>query len=702
MSTRAPWRERGRAGLIPAALVSLSRVILAVVLLLPVFSNGVCAALPPVDLTDLSLEELMNLRVTSTARRPQSVAESPAAVFVITQDDIRRSGVTSIPEALRMVPGIEVARIDANKWAISSRGFNGRFANKLLVMIDGRSVYTPLTSGVLWDAQDTVLEDIDRIEVVRGPGASLWGANAVNGVINIVTKQARDTQGGLFVAGGGTEEQGFTSLRYGGQLDDDTYYRAYVKYFNRDSQDFIGGGDAADDWQVGRSGFRIDWQPEGPDAVTVQGDIYRGVVGTTGSVASIGPPFQQTLNSDDDIFGANLLSRWSHQFDDGSDMQLQVYYDVAEANELGVDVAEHTFDVDIQHHFQMLDRHDIVWGVGSRLIQGQFDGTFTTNFSESERTDYLFSAFIQDEITLIPDEVRLTLGSKFEYNSFTGFEFQPTGRLIWTPDDRQAVWGAVSRATRTPSQSADSISINSVLGPADPANPFPNPFQLSVLGNPDEQSEELTALELGYRVRPTDELSLDVAGFYNIYDRLLSVETESLIITPPPPFPPVFCVVFTIPGCLITGNSRFDNLGSATTYGVETSADWRVAPWWRLQGAYTFLHEDIDHQGANGFTVSAEGRDPSHIVSVRSSWDIAENWEFDLWGRYVSDLPERGVENYFTFDARIGYRPFDGLEFSIVGQNLYDGHHLEFTPELINTTPTEVERSVYGMITVTF
>jgi iron complex outermembrane recepter protein len=702
MSTRAPWRNRGRAGLFPAALVSLSRVILAVVLLLPVFSNGVFAALPPVDLTDLSLEELMNLRVTSTARRPQSVAESPAAVFVITQDDIRRSGVTSIPEALRMVPGIEVARIDANKWAISSRGFNGRFANKLLVMIDGRSVYTPLTSGVLWDAQDPVLEDIDRIEVVRGPGASLWGANAVNGVINIVTKQARDTQGGLFVAGVGTEEQGFTTLRYGGQFDDDTHYRAYVKYFNRDSQDFIGGGDAADDWQVGQSGFRIDWQPEGPDAVTVQGDIYRGVVGTTGSVASIAPPFQQTLNSDDDIFGANVLSRWTHQFEDGSDMQLQVYYDLAEAEELGVDVAEHTVDVDFQHHFQMLERHDIVWGLGSRLIQGQFDGTFTTNFSDSERTDYLLSAFVQDEITLIPDEVRLTLGSKFEYNSFTGFEFQPTGRLIWTPDDRQAVWGAVSRATRTPSQSADSININSVLGPTDPANPFPNPFQLSVLGNPDEQSEEMTAIELGYRVRPTDELSLDVAGFYNIYDRLLSAETESLIITPVPPFPPVFCVVFTIPGCLITGNSRFDNLGSATTYGVEASADWRVASWWRLQGAYTFLHEDIDHDGAGGFTISAEGRDPSHIVSVRSSWDIGEDWEFDLWGRYVSDLPERGVEDYFTFDARLGWRPFDGLEFALVGQNLFDGHHLEFTPELINTTPTEVERSVYGMITVTF
>jgi iron complex outermembrane receptor protein len=352
----------------------------------------------------------------------------------------------------------------------------------------------------------------------------------------------------------------------------------------------------------------------------------------------------------------------------------------------------------------MLERHDIVWGVGSRLIQGQFDGTFTTNFSESERTDYLLSAFLQDEITLVPDELRLTLGSKFEYNSFTGFEIQPTGRLMWTPDDRHSVWAAVSRATRTPSQSADSININSVFAPnfpfdPDNPNPFPNRFQVAIHGNPDEISEDVTAFELGYRVRPTDELSLDVAAFYNVYDNLLSVEAESLTATPSP-----LCIVipFLFPPCLITGTSRFDNLGSANSYGVEASADWRATSWWRLQGAYTFLHMDIDHEGGGGFTVSADGRDPSHVVSVRSSWDIAEDWEFDLWARYVSELPERGVEDYFTFDARVGWQPYDGLEFAIVGQNLFDGHHLEFTPELINTTPTEVQRSVYGMITVTF
>jgi iron complex outermembrane recepter protein len=696
MSTRAPWRVRGRAGLFPAALVAFSRLSLIVVVLLPLFSNGVCAALPPVDLTELSLEDLMDIRVTSTSRRPQSVAESAAAVFVITQEDIRRSGVTSIPEALRMVPGVEVARIDGNKWAVSVRGFNGRFANKLLVMMDGRSVYTPLFSGVLWDAQDTVLEDIERIEVVRGPGASLWGANAVNGVINIVTKRARDTQGGLFVAGGGTEEQGFSTLRYGGQFEDDAFYRAYVRYFNRDSQEFIDDGDAADDWQVGRAGFRMDWEPDdSPDAITVQGDIYRGVVGTTGRQFSLTAPFSQTVNTDDDIFGANLLTRWTHDFDDGSDMALQAYYDLVSGDELGIQLREQTFDVDFQHHFLIGARNDIIWGLGYRLVDADFDDSFTVSLDDDHRTDHLVSAFVQDEITLVEDELRLTLGSKFEYNSYTGFEIQPTGRLLWTPDQQQSIWLAASRATRTPSQAEDSIALNSVLPPPlpPPLPPLPIPTQLSVLGNPDQGSEDVISFELGYRVRPTEDLSLDFAAFYNIYDNLASVEAESGALVPCPT-PPFFV-------CFL-GTSRFDNLGSAESYGFEAAVDWRPESWWRLQGAYTYLHLDIDHDGAGGFTVHSEGRDPTHHLSLRSSFDLGEDWELDFWGRYVSELPERGVDSYFTFDMRLGWRPVDGVELAIVGQNLVGSDHLEFTPELVDTTPTEVQRSVYGKVTVNF
>jgi len=638
----------------------------------------------------------MNLRVTSTARRPQTVAESAAAIFVITQEDIRRSGVTSIPEALRMVPGVEVARIDGNKWAISARGFNGRFANKLQVMIDGRSVYTPLFSGVLWDVQDTVLEDIDRIEVVRGPGASLWGANAVNGVINIVTKRARDTQGTLLVAGGGTEEQGFSTVRYGGKFNDDTYYRAYAKYFNRDSQEFIGGGDAADDWQVGRTGFRMDWEPEGPDGLTVQGDFYRGVVGTTGRTFSLAFPFSQTVNTDDDVFGGNLLGRWTHRFADGSDMQLQVYYDLVAGDELGISLDEHTFDVDFQHHFQPNDRNDIVWGMGYRLNAAQFDGNFTVSFSDENRTDHLASAFFQDDITLVQDRLRLTLGSKFEYNTYTGFEIQPTARLLFTPDDRQSIWLAASRATRTPSQAEDSIILNSVAPPFSTTPPLPVPLQLSVLGNSNQDSEDVLAFELGYRVRPDENFAVDIATFYNIYDHLATVEPQPGFGLVPCPTPPFFvCAV---------GTSRFDNLGSAQTYGVEVGADIRPAPWWQIHPAYTFLMMDLDRDAgsADPLIEQTDGRNPRHQVSVRSQFNLADDWDFDIWGRYVSSLPERGVDSYFTFDARLAWRPTDGVELSIVGQNLMAGHHLESTPELVDTTPTEVERSVYGKITVTF
>jgi len=688
MCSWAPLRGRGRAGSKPAARSAFARGLMATVLLLPFCMGHAQAALPPVDLTSLSLEDLMNVKVTSVSRRPQSLAETAAAVFVITQDDIRRSGATSIPEALRMVPGIEVARIDGNKWAITARGFNGRFANKLLVMIDGRSVYTPLFSGVFWDAQDTVLEDIDRIEVVRGPGASLWGANAVNGVINIVTKRARATQGALVVAGGGTEEQGFTSLRYGGKANDDTYYRGYVKYFNRDSQEFIDGSNAADDWQVGRAGFRVDWEPDGPDAVTVQGDIYRGVVGTTGSVHSLAPPFAETVNRDDDMFGANLLTRWTRRFADGSDMALQVYYDLTSGDELGTSIAEHTFDVDFQHHFQPDDRNDIVWGVGYRLYAARFDGTFDVSFSDDHRTDYLANAFIQDDITIVPDELRVTLGSKLEYNSFTGVEIEPTARAIWTPDDRQSVWAAVSRATRTPSQTTDAISLNSVVPPGDPGNPFPLPVLVSIAGNSGETSEDLVSFELGYRIRPTDDFSVDIAGFYDLYDNLVTVETVGASLQP---------------GFVLV-NEQFDNLGCARTYGVEASADWRVAPWWRLQGAYTFLHLDVDRASSSNDPLieQTDGRDPVHQVSLRSSFDIGDDWEFDLWPRFVSSLPERNVDSYFTFDARLGWRPMDGVELAVVGQNLFDSRHLEFTPELINTTPTEIQRAVYGKVTVTF
>ncbi len=391
------------------------------------------------ELTDMSLEELMNIKVTSVSKRPEKLSHAEAAVFVITQEDIRRTGVTSIPEALRMVPGVEVARIDANKWAISARGFTRMFADKLLVLIDGRTVYTPLFSGVYWDVQDTLIEDVERIEVIRGPGASLWGANAVNGVINIITKHAKDTQGGLLSMTTGTEENAVGGVRYGGKINEETYYRFYTKYLNHD--DFVNSADQDmnNDWEVFRSGFRVDSGLSDTDSLTVQGDIYGGGIGSTYQTPILQEPYAVDLDFNDAIAGANLLSRWNRFFSDSSDISLQMYYDWTK-REINVGGEERdTFDLDFQHHIRLNSRNDFLWGLGYRYTADSFDESTTAALEPSSRSDHLFSLFIQDEMELIEELLKLTVGSKFEHNDYTGFEYQPTARLLWTPHPRHAV-----------------------------------------------------------------------------------------------------------------------------------------------------------------------------------------------------------------------------------------------------------------------
>lgn len=636
----------------------------------------------PADLTELSLEELMNIEITSVSKKPQKLSNAAAAIFVITQEAIRRSGVTSIPEALRMVPGLQVARMDANKWAITSRGFSGRLANKLLVLIDGRSVYTPLYSGVFWEAQDVLLEDVDRIEVIRGPGATLWGANAVNGVINIMTKQAKETQGGLAVTGTGTEERGFGSVRYGAKLADDTYYRAYAKYFNRDSGVDASGEDMADDWRVVSGGFRIGWKASDNNSLTLQGDIYDGQVGGTYNLASLLAPFYQTFDDDTDISGANILARWSHDFSQSSDMVLQLYYDRTKHNEALVREDRSTFDTDFQHRFALGSQQEIMWGLGYRLTYDDIDNTFSTSFEPHSRDDHLFSAFVQDNITLVKNRLGLILGSKFEHNDYTGLEIQPNGRLLWTPDERYSVWASVSRAVRTPSRIEDDGRFNSqVIPPGIPDNPTPMPALVALVGDRDFGSEELIAYELGYRVQATDRLYVDIAAFYNVYDNLRTFEpgTPFLEISPAP---------MHLVQPLVA-----DNEMDGETYGVEVMADFRASDWCRLQAAYTYLqmHLRPDSEGS-------EGLSPHHQLSLRSSMDLPKELELDMWVRYVDDLPGQNVGSYVTLNLHLGWKPHKNLELSIVGQNLLDNRHPEFMPEGEVTLPSEVEPSVYGKV----
>ena len=630
------------------------------------------------SLAGVSIEELMNVRVTTVSREESTIGESPAAVFVITPEMIHRSGATCIPELLRMVPGVNVARLTSNQWVVSIRGFDNTLANKLLVQVDGRTVYSPVHSGVFWDSVDYPLVDIERIEVVRGPGGTVWGANAVNGIINIITKSAKDTQGLSISSGGGSAERGFATVRFGGQIGDNLHYRAYGKWFERGTS-FDTTGLARDDWRSGRAGFRLDWTPGSSDTVTLQGDWFSTVSGQ-----SAVPPSAPT---DMESRGVNVLARWTHVLGKDSNWQLQAYYDRFDqrarsgADEFTVD----TGDVDFQQQFLLGDRNKVIYGLGYRVQEIFFNGAPVSFPRPVNVQRNVFSAFLQDEIKIVEDRLFLTLGSKFEHNDYTGFEAQPSGRLLWTPTKRQSVWASVSRAVRTPDIFENDLQIN--LG----TQPLFTP-------NRDLRSEEVIAYELGYRTQATDKLSFDTALFYNRYDRL-SVITSAL------------------PGSTLPLD--FTNSMNGETYGVEIAATWNPTSWWKLHGAYSYLKLNLhaDQQlgpGLRAADETVEKQSPQNHFYIRSSFNLPGHVDFDLTGRYVDNLPTftstipgfpasvtAGVKNYFTLDARLAWKPCENLELSVVGQNLLDSHHPEFG--VTSTNPQfEVERSIYGQVTITW
>lgn len=653
--------------------------------LLPATADESPAGAKKVDVMEMDLVDLMRIEVTSVSKRPEKLSDAASAIYVITNEDIRRSGVTSIPEALRLAPGLEVARQDSHTWAISSRGFNDEFANQLLVLIDGRSVYTPLFAGVYWDVQDLPLEDIQRIEVIRGPGAALWGANAVNGVINITSRQAKDTQGLLITAGGGNEERGFGTIRYGGKLGEKSHYRVYAKYLSRDDSALPDGSDANDNWSMWRGGFRYDWEPSDKNLYTLQGDLYTGELNQTVLVPSLSAPYFQLLDDEVRVSGGNLLGRWSHRFSDTSELALKAYYDRSERDRVVFAERRDTFDIDLQHRFQLGDRQDIVVGLGYNLTSDELENSFAVQFDPTHRTDSLYSAFVQDEIELIRDRLRLTLGTKVEHNDYTGWELQPNARLSLNITDKQTAWFAASRAISTPSRAEDDIRINRQVFPPGVLAPFP--ALVSQFGSRDMDSKELIAFELGYRIQPHERVTFDLATFYSIYDRQRSLEQGA-------PFletngSPHLVVPFTI-----------DNLIEGEVYGGELASSFQLADWWRLRVNYTLwsIHLHKKPGSTDPLLEGAEDDSPNHQLAVRSMMDLPENFELDLGVRYVDGLQNRLVPSYVAVDARLGWRPTKNWEFSIVGQSLFNDHK-EFAPSFIQTQTTEVEMSVYGKIT---
>ena len=638
----------------------------------------------PEDLTELKLNELSEIEVTIVSKKTQKISGAASAVFVITQEDIRRLGATSIPEVLRIVPGLQVARIDSNKWAVTSRGFNGWFANKLLVLIDGRSVYTPLFAGVFWDRRDTLLEDIERIEVIRGPGATLWGSNAVNGVINIITKNAEDTNGSLVMAGSGTDERAFGAFRYGSKLGKNTFYRVYTKFFNRDSFVDSSGHDAADGWEMLRAGFRIDWNSSKADSITVSGDIYDGNRGNKETSISLLPPFEQETDIDVDITGGYFLSKWTHIFTNSSDIALQFYYDRTELRAETVREIRDTVDIDFQHRFPLGRVHDIIWGLGYRFSMNDINDKFRVSFDPNSRGEHLFSSFIEDEIKLIMDRLHLTLGSKFEHNDYSGIEIQPNARCVWMPNNRHSIWVAVSRAVRIPSRIESDGRINDQVFP----NSFisgRSPILISLFGDHDFDSENLIAYEIGYRLQPTDTLSLDIAGFYNVYDNLRTLEPGLPFIerTPTP-------LHLLIPA---NANNKMDG----ETYGIELAADWQVFDWLSLKGTYTYfemkLHTDGDSK--DFISEAQENQIPQNQLFLRSLINLPWNLEFDTGFRYIDSVPDFNVGSYFNLDIRLGWNPTENIEVSVTGQNLLDSDHQEFGESFFQVQKTEIERGVY-------
>ena len=631
-----------------------------------VVSNTPASSRP---LTTLSLDELMRIQVTTVARRSQPVSEVASAVHVITHEDIRRSGVTSIPDALRLAPGVQVAQVDAHDWAISARGFNDLFANKLLVLQNGRSVYTPLFSGVFWDVQDTILEDIERIEVVRGPGATLWGANAVNGVINIITRSAADTQGWLVSGGAGTEELGFGTVRYGGKISDDAHFRVYGNYADHDDSALSNGDEAHDAWQLGRTGFRVDWEPSDQNDFMFEGDWHAARLLQVYTVPAVTGPAE--ARDDNHVRGGHILGRWTHTISDDSDVRLQAYYERNERDTWVFEEERDTADLDLQHQFALGSRNKIIWGAGYRISHDDIPSSQLLSFDPDRRTVSLVSSFIQDEISLVPDRLRLIIGTKLEHNDYTGIEVQPSGRMVWTPTERQALWGAVSRAVRTPSRAEDDIRL---------LQPVPTGQFATVRGSGSLESEKLIGYEIGYRIQIHRRVFLDLAAFYNDYEDLRTIE-------------PVAPLTFA-------ARNRMEG----ETYGVEIAPRVELTDWWQLSAGYSYLQMQL-HRESDSADVTAEldeGRNPHHQVFFRSSTDLPGNFEFDWTIRYVDSLPAVGVSSYVALDTRLAWRPRPNLELAIVGQNLLDGRHQEFESSFIRTQVTEVEHSVYGKITWRF
>jgi iron complex outermembrane receptor protein len=618
--------------------------------LLLILSSAHPQPVTPQDFKRLSIEELTQVDITTVSRRVEPLAQVPSAVSVVRGEDIRRSGVTSVAEAMRLAEGVEVARANATTYAISARGFNITTANKLLVMVDGRTVYSPLFAGTFWDVLDLPLADVDRIEVIRGPGGTIWGANAVNGVVNVITKSAADTHGLRSSLTVGSEDRTIATTQYGGQAGT-ADYRVYGRFRYTDAGRFSTGESAHDPVRMGRAGFRVDSDTSGSNRWLMQGEAYVGAEGLAD-------------RDDTDVSGGSVMARWTHRQLNRAEFRAQVYYDHVFRHVAGqLRHSLDTFDVDTQQHLLLGGRHDVVVGGAFRVSRGKDIGNPAFFFDPSVSVINIGSVFAQDEITLVPGRVALIAGTKFERNTYTGVETQPSVKLRVNPGTRHTIWGGVSRAVRLPTRfDTDLRFTNPVTG------------AITLTGSRDFESEKMLAWEGGYRSQLYDRVSLDVAAYVNTYDDLRSEEFPSRPVQP----------------------IRLDNRMNATTRGIELGSNVLLAPWWRMHASYMYLHERFTFDpGSTDPTAGAnEAEDPSHQFSLRSSTDLPKDLELDAAFRRIGRLPHPVVPAYSELDVRLGWNVGRHWTVGIVGRNLLHDRHLEFA-SLGSSVREEFERAVH-------
>ena len=630
------------------------------------------------NLADASLEELMNIDVSSVSRKQQKLSRSAAAVYVVSADDIRRSGATSIPEILRMVPGLQVARIDSSHWAVSTRGFDARFSNKMLVLIDGRSIYNNIFAGVIWDQYDVVLEDIERIEVIRGPGGTMWGANAVNGVINVITRKAKDTQGTLASLTTGSDDLATTALRHGGELGTHTRYRLFGKQLARNHMSTGPLDNARDSWNMVRGGGRLEFDAGESDSFTFHGDLYRGGAGTR--MYATFPSVDPRYIAEDRVAssGGYLQGGWLHRHESGAETALQVYYNVENRREAIAALYMKTLDVDLQQRLAAWKRHELMWGAGFRRYSDHAMAGLLAGFNPARRIDNLYSSWVQDELSLLPDRLILTGGVKLQHNSYTGLETQPSVRLFVEPKENHSLWFAWSKAVRTPSR-RDSDLLMTFQVPYD----SPIPVVGTLVGNPHSVSEKMHAYEIGYRTQVARRIAFDIAAFTNRYADLQTIVmgTATLQLTAAPR---IFIPV------------DFTYEGRARAYGAEAATTWSLRSNWKLTGNYAWLRTRL----YEGNTTSLMGQASigslyaSHQSFLRSSYDVSRRWSTDWTLYYTSRMHGNPIPAGVRLDFRIGFRPDENSEWSVGMANLLDPRHQEFIPEDY-VVPSEIRRSFY-------